>query len=83
MGIMRTKKQGVLKDNSEVEINEGHYVELLDRTWVTMENLNNNLLQHPLGEYDNELRTLYTDAIDCLWEAYQLIGSKMDDNEKA
>ena len=42
MGIMRTKNQGVLKNNSKPDINDGHYPELLDRVWVTMENINMN-----------------------------------------
>ena len=82
MGIMRTKQQGVLKDNiDKPEINDGHYIELLDRVWVTMENMSNNLLEHPLTCHEDDVKKSIEDAIDNLWDVYQLIGSKMDKSE--
>ena len=82
MGIMRTKRQGVLKDNiDKPEINEGHYHELLDRIWVTMDNINNNLLEHPLAYHENEIKKLIEDAMDNLWDAYQTLGGKMEKSE--
>jgi hypothetical protein len=79
---MRTKQQGVLKDNiDKPEINDGHYIELLDRVWVTMDNMNDNLLKHPLAYHEDDVKKLIKDAIDSLWDAYQLIGSKMDKSE--
>lgn len=70
-----------LKKQKKNTINKGHYLELMDRTHIMMENINNHLLEHPLTQTDIILTTLYTDAIDCLWEAYQLIGNKEEENE--
>jgi hypothetical protein len=82
MGIMRTKRQGILKDSiDKPEVNEGHYPELLDRVWVTMDNINNNLLEHPLAYHEDEVKKLIEDAMDNLWDAYQTLGSKMDKSE--
>lgn len=78
MGIMRTKRQGILKDNSKPDINDGHYPELLDRIWVTMENMNNNLLEHPLTYHEDEVKKSIEDAIDNLWNAYQTLGGKLN-----
>ena len=78
MGIMRTKRQGILKDNSEPDINDGHYPELLDRIWVTMENMNNNVLEHPLTYHEDEVKKSIEDAIDNLWNAYQTLGGKLN-----
>jgi hypothetical protein len=80
MGIMRTKRQGVLKDSffDKPEINKGHYPELLDRIWVTMDNINDNLLEHPLTLHEDEVKKSIEDAIDSLWDAYQTLGSKID-----
>ena len=80
MGIMRTKNQGVLKDNNKPDINNGHYPELLDRIWVTMENMNNNLLEHPLAYHEDDVKKLIEDAIDNLWDAYQTLGGKTINN---
>lgn len=63
------------------EINPGHYLELMDRTHIIMENINTHLLEHPLTLNDLELTTLYNDAIDTLWKAYQLVGQKDDSYE--
>ena len=82
MGIMRTKRQGILKDSiDKPEVNKGHYPELLDRVWVTMDNINNNLLEHPLTYHEDEVKKLIEDAMDNLWDAYQTLGSKMEKSE--
>ena len=59
---MSSKKQ---KNNS---INEGHYLELMDRLHVVMCTLNDIKFQI---EY----------AIGQIWDAYQLVGSKDFKNE--
>ena len=44
---------------SKSEVNEGHYLELLDRLYILTENLHNHCLQHPLAEYDEEIYNLH------------------------
>lgn len=83
MGIMRTKNQGVLKANmpDKSEINDGHYLELLDRTHIIMSNVNDHLLEHPLTEDDEELKRMFEQIIEALWDTYQTIGSKITNND--
>ena len=83
MGIMRTKNQGVLKDSmfDKPEINDGHYLELLDRTHVILSNVNDHLLEHPLTENDEELKRMFEHIIEALWDTYQTIGSKITNND--
>ena len=83
MGIMRTKNQGVLKDSTfdKPEINDGHYLELLDRTHVILSNVNDHLLEHPLTENDKELKRMFEQIIEALWDIYQTIGSKTINND--
>ena len=79
MGIMRTKNQGVLKDSifDKVEINDGHYIELLDRTHVIMEMIDTHLVNHPLATQDEEIKHQLEYALGQLYDAYQLIGGKI------
>jgi hypothetical protein len=58
------------------EINKGHYLELMDRTHVIMDNINSHLLEHPLTDNENDLKEKFEIALDALWDAYQLIGNK-------
>lgn len=62
-------------------INTGHYFELLDRTYITMENINDHLIKHPLSDSEIEIKTLFEEALDSLFEAYQLIGRKSTEHE--
>jgi len=38
------------------EINDGHYLELMDRLHVVMCTLNDHCLEHPLAESDAEIK---------------------------
>lgn len=66
---------------SKSEINEGHYLELLDRLYVLTENLHTHCLQHPLSEYDEDIYKAIEAAIEATYEAYQIVGSKEYENE--
>jgi len=58
------------------EINDGHYLELMDRLHVVMCNLNDHCVEHPLAQSDNEIKSKIEYAIQQLWDAYQLTGNK-------
>jgi hypothetical protein len=45
-----------------------------------MENMNNNLLEHPLAYHEDDVKKLIEDAIDNLWDAYQTLGGKIKNN---
>ncbi len=66
---------------SKSEINEGHYLELLDRLYVLTENLHSHCLQHPLAEYDEDIYKAIEAAIEATYEAYQIVGSKEYEKE--
>ena len=72
---MSSKKQ---KNNS---INEGHYLELMDRLHVVMCTLNDHCLEHPLSQSDKDIKFQIEYAIGQIWDAYQLVGSKDFKNE--
>jgi hypothetical protein len=72
---MSSKKQ---KKNT---INKGHYLELMDRLYVAMSNINDHILEHPLTENETDIQSLVEESISNLWDAYQLVGNKEDSYE--
>ena len=54
-----------------------HYHEFIDRLHVITSTIDNHVLQHPVCKLDKELCTKVETALDILYEAYQLGGSKM------
>lgn len=72
---MSSKKQ---KKNT---INNGHYLELMDRLYVAMSNINDHILEHPLTENETDIQSLVEESISNLWDAYQLVGNKEDSYE--
>ena len=67
---MSSNKQ---KKNS---INDGHYLELMDRLHIVMSTLNDHCLEHPLSQSDKEIKFQIEYAIGQIWDAYQLVGNK-------
>jgi hypothetical protein len=66
---MSSNKQ---KKNS---INDGHYLELMDRIHIVMMNIQDHLIDHPLAENERDVRKKIEKAQHKLWEAYQLVGN--------
>jgi hypothetical protein len=60
--------------NNKVEINDGHYHEMMDRLYVQMDILDQYLLKHPIGEKYKEVRKPIIRAIVALLNAYQITG---------
>ena len=58
----------------KVEINDGHYHEMMDRLYVQMDILDQYLLKHPVGEKHKEVRKPIVKAIVALLNAYQIAG---------
>ncbi len=56
------------------ELNDGHYVELLDRLYVLTSNLETYILNHPLTENNPKIKWKIEKAINELAQAYQLVG---------
>ena len=62
---------------NKVEINDGHYLELMDRLHIVMSTLNEHCIEHPLCETDSKLKFQLEYAVGQLWDAYQMVGNKM------
>ena len=58
------------------EINDGHYLELMDRLHVVICTLNEHCLEHPLSESDGDIKFQINYALGQLWDAYQMVGKK-------
>ena len=67
---MSSKKQ---KKNS---LNDGHYLELMDRLHIIICTLNDHCVEHPLSQSDKEIKFQIEYAIGQIWDAYQLVGNK-------
>jgi len=68
------------------KINDGHYLELTDRIYIFISNLEEHVLNHPLTKKEKKVKKLITEAGINLAQAYQIIGGKMfeiyEKNEK-
>ncbi|MEY4332396.1 MAG: hypothetical protein RLZZ196_1134 [Bacteroidota bacterium] len=59
------------------KINDGHYLELMDRLHIVMCNIDEHILNHPLTENEPDVKTKINKAIKHLWNAYQMVGNKI------
>ncbi len=66
----------------KVEINDGHYHEMMDRLHVQMETLDEHLLKHPIGQQHKEVNRLIIKAIITLLQAYQITGGLAHEKAK-
>lgn len=56
------------------KINDGHYLELMDRLWVQTCIIEDHLRKHPLTKKLKKVRKLIDKAGLSLAEAYQIVG---------
>jgi hypothetical protein len=63
----------------ENEINDGHYLELMDRLHIVMSNIDDHILNHPLTDINEDVKSKIDESLTLLFEAYQLIGNKIPD----
>lgn len=62
------------KTENKVEINDGHYHEMMDRLYVQMSVLEEHLIEHPVGQKHRDIRKLIIKAIVALVQAYKITG---------
>lgn len=62
----------------KIKINEGHYLEIMDRLHVIMMNIQDHVIDHPLTDNHPDVKKKVKKAQIKLWKAYQLIGNKND-----
>ena len=65
-----------------MKINKGHYLELMDRLHVQLCNIEDHLLNHPLTEKEERVKTLIEVASGLLAEAYQVVGNLEPEDEQ-
>lgn len=59
-----------------MKINEGHYLELMDRLHVQNCMVETHLLNHPLTKKIKKVKKLLIKSSSLLSEAYQIVGAK-------
>ena len=72
--ISKDGKDELIPDSEEPEINNGHYFELLDRTWVAIDYIYQFLGSHPVMAKEESLHKIYLKAEESLSALYQEIG---------
>ena len=65
-----------------MKINDGHYLELLDRLHVIMCNVEEHCIKHPVSKKNKDIRFQLEYALGQLWDAYQQVGDLEDDKNK-
>jgi hypothetical protein len=58
-----------------MEINDGHYLELMDRLHVVCCTINDHILNHPLSEVNPIIQTKIENALELLYDTYQDVGN--------
>lgn len=64
------------------DINDGHYLELMDRLHVQSCMIEDHLVNHPLTKKIKKVKKLIDEAGWALAEAYQIVGQKSYENEE-
>lgn len=64
------------------EINQGHYLEMMDRLHVVMCMIDEHLLKHPVAEANKDLKFQIEYALGQLGDAYQIAG-RLDYNNSS
>ena len=64
------------------KINDGHYLELMDRIHVQSCMIEDHLINHPLTKKIKKVKKLIDKAGLALAEAYQIVGHKSYENEQ-
>ena len=65
-----------------MKINDGHYLELMDRIHVQTCMIDSHLSSHPLTKKLKKVRKLIDSAQWALLEAYQVVGQKDYEREQ-
>ena len=64
-------------EENEIEINDGHYLELMDRLYIVNCTIDDHILNHPLAEVNKDIQIKIDEALSLLMDAYQMIGNKI------
>ena len=61
--------------DEKIEINDGHYLELMDRLHVVSCTIDDHILNHPLCKSNKDIQNKIDEALSLLMEAYQMTGN--------
>jgi len=64
------------------KINDGHYLELMDRLHVLMCTLEDHCVKHPVSKKNKDIKFKLEYALGQLWDAYQEVGNQSLKKEK-
>jgi hypothetical protein len=64
------------------KINDGHYLELMDRLHVLMCILDEHCVKHPVSKKNKDIKFKLEYALGQLWDAYQEVGNESLKKEK-
>jgi hypothetical protein len=64
---------------TDIKINDGHYLELMDRLHVASCTIDDHILNHPLCEENKDIQNKIDEALSLLMEAYQMVGNIIPD----
>ena len=64
------------------KINEGHYLELMDRLYVKMSEIQDHLRYHPLTPKIKKVKKLINQSGLFLAEAYQIVGEELNKKQE-
>jgi hypothetical protein len=78
---LKNGKIKLMPDEENRFVNENHYAELIDRTWVCSDYAYQLIGSHPLVRKEKELQDLYTKAEEALSNLYKAI-EKIEDLNK-
>ena len=71
---------GKKKKNKKIKgLNEGHYVEAIDRAYIVANMMEDVLIDHPVYEKHKKLKKKVQIAQQHILDAYQMIGGLMVD----
>jgi hypothetical protein len=70
------------RKNKTGEINDGHYLELMDRLHVLMCTLDEHCVKHPVSKKNKDIKFKLEYALGQLWDAYQEVGNQSLKKEK-
>lgn len=63
------------------KLNDGHYLEVMDRLHVIMDIMDRHLIDHLVIDKNENLKKLINFSIINLWECYQQVGKLSYENE--
>ncbi len=64
-----------LKKPKKNLINDGHYLELMDRIHIVSCTIDDHILNHPLSENQPKIQQKIDKALELLMESYQMVGN--------